>query len=79
MKTTVEIPDDLLIAAKKRAVEQRRPLRKLLIDGLRAELRRSGSVEGKPRRLRWITVDGGLPRVDVADRAQMHEWLRRQR
>jgi hypothetical protein len=23
-------------------------------------------------------VEGGLPPVDVADREQMHEWLRRQ-
>ena len=81
MKTTVELPDELLIEAKKRAAEERRPLRKLLADGLRAELRkaRPKARAGKKRRVRWVTVEGGLPPVDVTDRAQMHGWLRRQR
>jgi hypothetical protein len=83
MKTTVELPDDLIIAAKKRAAELRRPLRVLIERGLRAELGRSGGgPEGRERsvKVRWVTVDGGLPPgVDVADRAAMHEWLRTQR
>ena len=40
MKTTLEIPDDQFIAAKKRAADQRRSLRDLVTSGLRAELRR---------------------------------------
>ena len=81
MKTTVELADDLLVAAKQRAAELRRPLRSLLEAGLRAELaatrRRKRS---RPRRIRWVTVQGGLPPgCDVADREQMHEWLRRER
>ena len=81
MKTTVELPDELLIEAKKRAAEERRPLRKLLADGLRAELRKARlkTRAGKKRRVRWVTVEGGLPPVDIADRVQMHGWLRRQR
>src|SRR5262245_52635639 len=38
MKTTVDLPDDLLILAKKRAAEQRRPLRALLAEALRSQL-----------------------------------------
>jgi hypothetical protein len=83
MKTTVDLPDDLVIAAKKRAAELRRPLRALIERGLRAELGRSrADPESRKRRVKltWITVDGGLPTgVDVADRAAMHEWLRSQR
>jgi hypothetical protein len=83
MKTTVDLPDELLIEAKKQGAEQRRSLRRLLTDGLRAELRRAKGGQ-QPRRarrkkLRWVTVKGGLPPVDIADRAEMHEWIRRQR
>jgi hypothetical protein len=81
MKTTVDLPDDLFVAAKKRAAELRQPLRALIERGLRAEISRApGSREPQRRKLRWVTVEGGLPAgVDVADRAAMHEWLRQQR
>ena len=83
MKATVEIPDELFIAAKKRAAELRRPLRSLIERGLRAELGRSQASPPsgvKSIKLKWVTVDGGLPTgVDVADRAAMHNWLRRSR
>lgn len=82
MKVTVELPDALVIQAKKRAAELRRPLRSLVESGLRAELSRSRTqrdAREKPVELDWVTVDGGLPPdVDVSDRAAMHEWIRRQ-
>lgn len=78
MKTTVELPDDLLISAKKRAAELRCSLRVLIERGLRRELSdRRNSLTGKKRRIRWVTVPGALPRgLDVRDRAAMHDWLR---
>jgi hypothetical protein len=81
MKTTVEIPDELFIAAKKRAAELREPLRALIERGLRAELAQAvARRHAKPLAIRWITVAGGLPAgLDVSDRAAMHEWLRHQR
>ena len=81
MKTTVDLPDDLFIAAKKRAAELRQPLRVLIERSLRAELGRgAGRRQAKPRTIRWVTVAGGLPPgVDVASRAEMHDWLRQQR
>ena len=81
MKTTVDLPDDLFIAAKKRAAELRQPLRALIERGLRAELGRGANDRKAGRRtIRWVTVAGGLPPgVDVSDRAKMHDWLRRQR
>ena len=50
MKTTVELPDDLFIEAKKRAAELRQPLRALIERGLRMELGRGAGRRGdKPR------------------------------
>lgn len=81
MKTTIDLPDDLFIAAKKRAAELREPLRVLVERGLRTELGRAkGRSAAKPRAVRWVTVAGGLPvGLDVADRTAMHDWLQRQR
>lgn len=82
MKATVEIPDDLFVAAKKRAAELRRPLRALIEQGLRTELGQGGSLDApqRVRKLRWVTVDGGLPKgVDLTNREAMHDWLRGQR
>jgi hypothetical protein len=77
MKTTVDLPDDLFVAAKKRAAELRQPLRALIERGLRAELSRGACRrQVKPRTIRWVTVAGGLPPgVDVANRAAMYDWL----
>ena len=81
MKTTVDLPDELLVAAKKRAVETRSTLRALIERGLRREL--SGTRgRGSRRRsgIRWVTVDGGLPPdLDLADRESMSDWIRRHR
>lgn len=81
MKTTIELPDDLLIAAKKRAAELRCSLRVLVERGLRRELgARSVRHPAKPKKIRWVTVRGALPpELDLRDRAAMHDWLRRPR
>ena len=77
MKTTLEIPDDLFIAAKKRAADQRRSLRDLVTSGLRAELRRRRRAPA-PARIRWVTVAGELPAgIDLSDRDAMHDARRR--
>ena len=79
MKTTVELPDELLIAAKKRAAELRRPLRSLIEEGLRSVLNQD---QPKPRKktLRLVTVKGGLAKdLDVSNRESMYEWLRKNR
>jgi hypothetical protein len=80
MKTTIELPDELLIAAKKRAAELRQPLRQLFEDGLRQQLQapRKSAKAGR-KKFRWILSKGGLPPgVDLTDRSAMHEWLRKQ-
>ena len=77
MKTTIDLPDDLLIAAKMLAAKRRTTIRSLVERGLRKELGESGSsAAGRRPRIRWVTVKGGLaPGLDVADRARMMEWL----
>ncbi len=78
MKTTVDLPDDLLIRAKKRAAETRTPLRVLIERGLRRELaaRKRSTSGGAPRKIRWVVVPGGLPPgVDVSDRAALVSWM----
>ena len=78
MKTTVELPDDLLIAAKTRAAETRSTLRELIERGLRHELQRPHREESARRGdIQWVTVDGGVPPgLDLRDRASMSDWLR---
>jgi hypothetical protein len=78
MKTTLELPDELFVAAKKRAAEERRSLRDLVTSGLRAELRRPRARARTATRIKWVTVTGGLPEgVDVANRQAMQDALRR--
>jgi hypothetical protein len=75
MKTTLDLPDELLIEAKKRAAEQRRPLRAIVEEGLRLVLRKRDARPSK-KRVRLVTVKGGLPRkLDLSDREAMHKWL----
>lgn len=80
MKTTIELPDELLIAAKKHAAETRTTLRRVFERGLRAELAGRVSKRPRARKLRWVTAKGGLPPgLDLSDRTAMQEWVRRQR
>jgi hypothetical protein len=72
--TTVTRGQDL-IEAKKKAAEQRRPLRELVEEGLRMVLRKPVR---KPRKkvLHIPTVKGGLaPDLDLSSREKMYEWL----
>lgn len=81
MKTTIELPDDLLIAAKKRAAETRSTLREILERALRRELHGPRRNRSRSRgRIRWVTHDGGLaPDLDLSSREKMYEWFERHR
>lgn len=77
MKTTIELPDELFVAAKKRAAEERRPLRDLVANGLRAQIQNPSRRARTAAPIRWVTVKGGLPAgMDVADRDAMYAKLR---
>ncbi len=76
MKTTIELPDALLVAAKKKAAELRVPLRVLIEDGLRARMTDRGRQTRCRRRIRWVTVPGGVPKgLDIRNRTAMYDWL----
>lgn len=78
MKTTIELPDDLFIEAKKRAAELRRPLRSLIEEGLRAVLNQQSQETQSPKRkkIRWVTSSGGItPGIDPRDRSTFYKWL----
>jgi hypothetical protein len=78
MKTTLDLPDEVFVAAKKRAAEERRPLRDLVERSLRAELAGTSKRPRKGRKIAWVTAQGGLPPdLDVSDRDAMHDRLRR--
>lgn len=80
MKTTIDLPDDLMIEVKRTAAERRTTIRDLVERGLRRELAADAPARrGRPR-IRWITVDGGLPPgLDVSDRAALQDFLRGER
>lgn len=81
MKTTIDLPDDLLVEAKKRAAEERSTLRALFERALRRVLAKPPERDMGERRvlpIRWVTVEGGLPPgIDPSNRESMHEALRR--
>lgn len=69
MKTTVDLPSDLVVEAKKAAVERRTTLKTLIESGLRKELEQSSH---NPKKLRIVTAPGGLPTdFNVLKRAQL--------
>ena len=75
MKTTVDLPDDLLVEAKKQAIERRTTLRALIEQSLRRELCDPGDPTSK-RRIEWVTSEGGLPPgMDVSDRESIYGFL----
>lgn len=75
MKTTLNLDDDLMRQAKKRAAEDGTSLTHLVEEALRAAL----ATRGRPARrtVRWVVVDGGPPRVDVADRDALYDAMER--
>ena len=81
MKTTVELPEDLLLEAKRKALETRTTLREILERALRRELRGAGSHRTRRRPgIRWVTSAGGLPPgLDVSDRGKMWDWMQKER
>ena len=80
MKTTVELPDDLLRAWKKKAVDQGTTLKDLWESVLRSSLQSPHPETRRRRKIRWVTGKGGLPPgLDVSNRERMYDWLRGQK
>lgn len=82
MKTTIDLPDQLFVAVKRRAAEDRSTVRAIVERGLRQQLRapKGGGGRAVRKAIKWVTVDGGLPDgLDLSDRAAMHDRLRADR
>jgi hypothetical protein len=75
MRTTLDISDPLLVAAKRRALEKGTTLTAFVEDALAAALARPRRT-GESYRLEWTTHTGRLPAsVDVADRDQLLDFM----
>jgi hypothetical protein len=80
MKTTVEIPDELLREWKKKAAQEGTTLKELWVRLLRESLRPPRTRSRSTRKIRWVTGKGGLPPgLDVSNRERMYDWLRGQK
>jgi len=80
MKTTVEIPDEIFRAWKKRAVESGSTLKDMWELVLRSALQAPQTETRSKRKIRWVTGKGGLPPgLDVSNRERMYDWLRGQK
>lgn len=72
LRTTVDLPDELLRQARARAAEEGTTLTALLAEGLRLRLAALGVAYRKRRPLPVSTVGGGLqPWIDPASNASL--------
>ena len=75
MRTTLDLEDQLLRLARRKAAEEGRTLTAVIEEALRVLLHRPPR-SGRPFRLRWVTRRGTRPpAVDVADRDALYERL----
>lgn len=77
MRTTLDLPDDLMMAVKKRALEMHQPMRELVESVLRQSLLEYLPKPAKQpkKKIHWATVSGELPDFDISSRAAMYEWI----
>jgi hypothetical protein len=72
MRTTVDLPDELLRQARARAAAEGTTLTALLAEGLRLRLSGSPADRRRPKRLPISTVGGGLqPWIDPSSNASL--------
>jgi hypothetical protein len=79
VKTTVELPDELMVEVKVAAARRRCTLREFVEAALRREMAHPvKSGRAKPPRLKLTTSRGGLaPGFDAANRETMYNWIGR--
>jgi len=72
MRTTIDLPDELLRRARQRAAEEGSTLTSLLADGLRLRLDPPVTGSQRRRRLPVSTIGGGLqPWIDPASNSSL--------
>jgi hypothetical protein len=75
MRTTVRLPDELMRAAKRRALQTGRSLTQLLEDCLRAELRQPLSARRVSEPLPTYNGNGLQPAVDLTDANALEDLM----
>lgn len=72
MRTTIDLPDELLVQARRRAADEGTTLTAMLADGLRLRLEREAPPHGTRRRLPVSRVRGGMRAgIDPASNASL--------
>ncbi len=77
MRTTIDLPDDVLGAAKERAVRERRSLSEVVTDAVRSMLAQVADASAEPVRLTTFRGDGIQPGVDLDDSASLLDLMER--
>ena len=77
MRTTVDVPDDLLAEAKERAARERRSLSEVLADAVRRGFVHAAAAQRTPVKLTTFGGDGVRPGVDLDDSAALLDLMER--
>jgi hypothetical protein len=75
MRTTVDLPDDVLREAKERAARSQRSLSEVVVDALRMTFARTAAAKRKPVRLKTVGGNGLQPGVDLDDSAGLLDLM----
>lgn len=75
MRTTIDLPPDILAAAKERAARQGRSLSDVVGDAVRSSFARSAAAERQPVELPTFGHDGLQPGVDLDDGAALLDLM----
>lgn len=76
MKTTIDLPDDLMVEVKVAAARRRISLRKFVEIALRKETTGVPAPRPQPKRFHWTTIPGDFaPGFDVSNREKMYAWF----
>lgn len=76
MRTTINLPDPLLVQARRRAAETGRTLTAFIADAVRETLGRRGDGRGQPPvRLTTFRGSGLQPGVDLDDSAALEDLM----
>jgi hypothetical protein len=71
MRTTVDLPDDILSEAKARAARERRSLSEIVGDAVRSSFARTAPADREPVELPTFNGGGLQPGIDLDDSAAL--------
>ncbi len=77
MRTTIDLPDDVLAEAKERAAREQRSLSEVVGDAVRSSFVRTSTAERQPVELPTFGEGGLQPGVDLDDSAALLELMER--